>query len=233
MIDSRCVLDRWLSRLQLSPRSQRVLFETSLDWQHEVAMAKTTGDRLVAHSRMSMALLRACLLVGGESLATAAAWPWLLRIALSTAIISWLSWERLVRVSSGSARRSHGPIPSSVASVDLHDALYIRAHGPDGTVPGEVAGTGTRSRCGADGDRVCLAVADPADPAVARRRATRARSTEPSSARDAALLAALPVGLVLLADQGPASPRNACGSPRQCWPHCFSQSGACLCSSRC
>lgn len=27
--------DLWLSRLQLSPRSQRVLTEAALDWRHE------------------------------------------------------------------------------------------------------------------------------------------------------------------------------------------------------
>lgn len=59
---------RWLSRLQLSPRSQRVLTEAALDWRHEVATSPTTAAALWRHCRAGVGFIRALSSVCLESL---------------------------------------------------------------------------------------------------------------------------------------------------------------------
>ncbi len=83
-------LTRWLSRLQLSPRSQRVLTEALLDWRHEVATTESVGGVILAHWRGAVAVAS----VGGPCVAESAlpafhlSWIWSLMI--SSAFVSFI-----------------------------------------------------------------------------------------------------------------------------------------------
>jgi len=78
-------LDRWLNRLQLSPRSQRVLTEAALDWQHEVTSTATFVAALLRHCRAACGMLRALafVIVGETSSALSLSW--------STRLVSWVA----------------------------------------------------------------------------------------------------------------------------------------------
>lgn len=106
-------LNRWLSRLQLSPRSQRVLTEAALDWRHEVATAKTMAARLSSHARASLGFSRACLSVLADALTISFGPTWLLRVVVAMAAVSALNWERLTRLTAS----SHGDPVSLVIAI--------------------------------------------------------------------------------------------------------------------
>jgi hypothetical protein len=79
---------RWLSRLQLSPRSQRVLTEAALDWQHEVATAKTTTARIASHARATAAFLRAIVFLSARSIADVVIHGWAIRFVMWVVVVS-------------------------------------------------------------------------------------------------------------------------------------------------
>jgi hypothetical protein len=80
---------RWLSRLQLSPRSQRVLTEAALDWRHEVATAPTLATRLWRHGRGGAGVTRALAGVFSESLVDVAISGWAIRLVLWLVVLVW------------------------------------------------------------------------------------------------------------------------------------------------
>ena len=81
-------MTRWLSRLQLSPRSKRVITEAALDWQHEVAMAATTAARIASHARASVAFLRAIVLLSARSTADVVIHGWAIRFVMWVVVVS-------------------------------------------------------------------------------------------------------------------------------------------------
>lgn len=95
-------LTRWLSRLQLSPRSQRVLTEAALDWQHEVATAPSFGSRLVAHLRGTAAMGRAATVAVSEATMAVMTVRWILSLVVATACFAWIDKIGLMRAWYGS-----------------------------------------------------------------------------------------------------------------------------------
>ncbi len=87
-------LNRWLDRLQLSPRSQRVLTEAALDWRHDVATAQTLGQCVVAHARGCVSFVRLLGSVLAESALPALHPSWLLCLLIWGAAISLISAPR-------------------------------------------------------------------------------------------------------------------------------------------
>lgn len=79
------IVSRWASRLQISPRSQRVLSEALLDWQHEVTTAPTLMSSLAAHVTSTFGLCRALLMLTVTSGWEVVSTSWLLRF-----LICWL-----------------------------------------------------------------------------------------------------------------------------------------------
>lgn len=87
-------LDRWLSRLQLSPRAQRVLTEAALDWRHEVTTAPTFWAALWRHCRSALGFVRALTLVSIGSFGTVVNWTWAPRFVFwMLALVSPLFWK--------------------------------------------------------------------------------------------------------------------------------------------
>ncbi|MBP8299296.1 MAG: hypothetical protein KA020_02940 [Planctomycetes bacterium] len=82
-------LTRWLSRLQFSPRSQRVLTEATLDWQHEVATAPTHGIALWRHCRSAVGWGRAAAAVIVSETGASLSVSWTVRWLLATAVLCW------------------------------------------------------------------------------------------------------------------------------------------------
>lgn len=73
-------INRWFDRLQLSPRSQRVLTEATLDWQHEVTTASTFSTALWRHCRAAFGMCRALVLVVAGETASALSLSWAARL---------------------------------------------------------------------------------------------------------------------------------------------------------
>ena len=119
------VLTRWLSRLQLSPRSQRVLTEAALDWRHEVATAKTVDVRILAHLRGTAAIARAATVAIGDATMAGLTVRWLLSFVGAAACFAWIDSARLVRAWYG----SHDP-------ADLAIALWPQLFGTLGYIIG-------------------------------------------------------------------------------------------------
>ena len=92
------VLNRWLSRLQLSTRSQRALTEAALDWRHEVATAETTRAALRAHAIGSAGVVRAVVSAIGNALVEVGGSSWMLRLIAWQALFlllphpQWSGW---------------------------------------------------------------------------------------------------------------------------------------------
>lgn len=79
----------WLSRLQLSDSSQRLLTEAAADWQHEVSTATSLVCVVRAHLFGTVSILRLLPFVIADSAMPAFHWSWL--VTLSIWVGAWMS----------------------------------------------------------------------------------------------------------------------------------------------
>lgn len=76
-------IERWLERLQVSARSQRVIHEALLDWRHEVARANSFIDAIRCHLLGAAAITRTAGFVMFEEISAIGQSTWPVRFALS------------------------------------------------------------------------------------------------------------------------------------------------------
>lgn len=91
--------ERWLSRLQLSDSSQRLLTEALLDWKHEASASLTMRARMIAHVRSTIGLARLGIIVTAREVAELATSTWGWAFVGWFVVLTWLQFHRLSGVS--------------------------------------------------------------------------------------------------------------------------------------
>jgi hypothetical protein len=136
-------LTRWLSRLQLSPRSQRVLTEAALDWRHEVATAESRALAIRRHIAGTLGLIRAVALLAAHEARAVATPMWAARFAVvivALGVVPWLLNQNFAQFELANVRSLAWLTLSRSLALSLPAVAFVSVAIADRRAPSSFAG---------------------------------------------------------------------------------------------